>query len=29
MMSTDRTDAVWQAIMEARILSAGDPPMMA
>jgi hypothetical protein len=29
MMSTDRTDAVWPAIMEARMPSAGDPPMMA
>jgi hypothetical protein len=29
MISTDRTDAVWPAIMEARMPSASDPPMMA
>lgn len=29
MMSTDRTDAVWSAIMEARMPTAGDLPIMA
>jgi hypothetical protein len=29
MLSTDRTDAVWPAIMEARMPSAGDLPKMA
>jgi hypothetical protein len=29
MMSTDRTDAVWPAIMKARMPSANDLPTMA